>query len=248
MIAETRRDDVTVTNSGCQTGDTVPVAQPGRSPEEIHHLVGNLQVWCGDGPASRRPIPVTCWLHGAAWNTPGTPEEIHRPRDRHLSGASRGVGIRLVRERAGPAATAARIRDVLRGWIQLLADRSQPLEILDQALADAFAALSQPDGGLGTHIGASVREPGQGQLGEPVSEAQRGKVAELHELHAADRPGVRPGHDIPHRAASPPGLESQVDDMGPVPGQVVADVQQAAWLDIQAGLLSHLPHQRGSQG
>jgi UTP-glucose-1-phosphate uridylyltransferase len=248
MIAETRRDDVTVTNSGYQVGDTVSVAQPGRSPWEIHHPVGNLQVWCGDGPAARRPIPVTRWLHGAAWNTPGTPEEIHRPRDRHLSGASRGVGIRLVRERAGPAATAARICDVLRGWIQLLADRSQPLEILDQALAEGLAALSQPDGGLGTHIGASVREPRHGQFDEPVSEAQGGKVAELHELHAADRRCIRPGRDISHRAASPPGLESQVNDMGPVPRQVVADVQQPARLDIQAGLLPHFPHQRGSQG
>jgi hypothetical protein len=134
------------------------------------------------------------------------------------------------------------------GWIQLLADRSQPLEILDRALADALAALSQPDGGLGTHIGPGVREPGRGQLGEPATEAQRGKVAELHELHAADRPCIRPGRDIPHHAVSPPGLESQVDDMGPVPGQVVADVQQAARLDIQAGLLPHLPHQRGGQG
>lgn len=33
------------------------------------------------GPAAR-------WLHGAAWNTPGTPEEIHRPRWRHLAGSS----------------------------------------------------------------------------------------------------------------------------------------------------------------
>jgi hypothetical protein len=42
-----------------------------------------------------------------------------------------------------PAVTAAPICDVLRSWIQLLADRSQPSEILDQALADALAALSQ---------------------------------------------------------------------------------------------------------
>jgi hypothetical protein len=32
MIAETRHDNVTVTNSGYQVGDTVAVTQPGRSP------------------------------------------------------------------------------------------------------------------------------------------------------------------------------------------------------------------------
>ena len=50
MIAETGRDDVTVTNHGYQAGDTVPATEPGRGPDEIHHLAGNLQVWCGDGP------------------------------------------------------------------------------------------------------------------------------------------------------------------------------------------------------
>lgn len=162
MIAETRRGGVTVTNCGYHVGDTVPVAQPGRGPGDVHHLVGNLQVWCGDGPAGRPECPVTRWLHGAAWNTPGTPEEVHRPRDRHLSGASRGVGIRLVRDRVRPAATAAQISDVLRGWVQFLADRRQPLHVLDQALIDALAALSQSDGGLGSHVGASAREPGLG--------------------------------------------------------------------------------------
>ena len=105
---------------------------------------------------------MTRWLHGAAWNTPSTPEEVHRPRDRHLSGASRGVGIRLVRGHTESAAAAAQISDVLRGWVELLAGRSQPLRVVDQVLTGALAALSQPDGGLGSHIGASTREPGLG--------------------------------------------------------------------------------------
>jgi hypothetical protein len=44
-----------VTNHGYQDGDTVPSAEPGRGPGEIHHLVGNLQVWCCDGPAAGHP-------------------------------------------------------------------------------------------------------------------------------------------------------------------------------------------------
>jgi hypothetical protein len=101
MIAEASQDGLAVTNHGYQDGDTVPSAEPGRGLGEIHHLVGNLQVWCCDGPAAAPSAPSQRWLHGAAWNTPGTLEEIHRPRGRHLSGASRGVGVRLVRDCAG---------------------------------------------------------------------------------------------------------------------------------------------------
>jgi len=106
---------------------------------------------------------VTRWLHGAAWNTPATADEIHRPCDRHLSGASRGVGIRLVRDHAGwPPAEPAHISVILHSWIQVLADRSQPLHMLDGFLNSTLTALSQPDRGLGPHIGASAREPGHG--------------------------------------------------------------------------------------
>jgi hypothetical protein len=36
--------------------------------------------------------------------------------------------------------------------------------------------------------------------------------------------------------------------MRPVPRQVVADIQQAAGLDLQAGFLAHLPHEGCGQG
>ena len=80
MTAETGRDDLTVTNHGYQAGNTVPVTEPGLGPDEIHHLAGNLQVWCGDGPDSPPAVPASRWLHGAAWNTPATMQEIRRPR------------------------------------------------------------------------------------------------------------------------------------------------------------------------
>jgi hypothetical protein len=163
MIAETRRDDLVVTNHGYQVGDTLPVAEPGRGAREVHHLAGNLQVWCADGPPGSPWSPAARWLHGAAWNTPGTPVEVHRPRGRHMSGASRGAGIRLVRDRAGqPAATAARVAAVLNGWVGKLGNRARPLGVLDEALAGELVALSQPDRGLGPHIGAGAGEPGDG--------------------------------------------------------------------------------------
>jgi hypothetical protein len=161
MIAETGRDDLTVTNHGYQAGDTVPVAQPGLGPGEIHHLAGNLQVWCCDGPAAAPSVPASRWLHGAAWNTPGTPEEIHRPRSRHLPGASRGIGIRLVRDHAGqPAVSAAEVTAVTGAWVRSLAGRDRPLRDLDEALARALASL-QADRGLRPHVGAGAGEPGR---------------------------------------------------------------------------------------
>lgn len=80
-----------------------------------------------------------------------------------MSGASRGVGIRLVRDRAGqPTATAARVAAVLNGWVGMLCNRVWALSALDEALAGELVALSQPDRGLRPHIGASTREPGDG--------------------------------------------------------------------------------------
>jgi hypothetical protein len=75
-----------------------------------------------------------------------------------MSGASRGVGIRLVRNPAGqqPAATAGQFAAALTGWIRSLAGRDRPLRDLDEALA----ALSQADGGLRPHVGPGTGEPG----------------------------------------------------------------------------------------
>jgi formylglycine-generating enzyme required for sulfatase activity len=163
MVAETSRGGCTITNCSYQSGDTVPVTEPGRHLGEVHHLVGNLQVWCADGPPRRLPGPALRWLHGVAWNTPGAPKEISRQRARHLSGASRGVGIRLVRDDARrPAASVAQISDTLRRWTGLLADRGQSLHILDEALADALTVLSEPDSGLRAHIGTRSGETSHG--------------------------------------------------------------------------------------
>lgn len=145
LLAETARDALTVTNCAYQVGDTVPAAEPGRPADEVHHLAGNLQVWCGDGPDDAQEAPASRWLHGAAWNTPGTPEEIRRPRTRHLAGASRGVGIRLVRDGQHSPVSAGELAGLLTGWVRGLSMRDRPLRDLDEALPRALAAL-QADG------------------------------------------------------------------------------------------------------
>ncbi|MEU5148658.1 hypothetical protein AB0G42_15895 [Streptomyces yangpuensis] len=67
-------------------GDTSPVAEPGRGPGRVNHLVGNLQIWCGDGPDQCEEEPLQKYLFGAAWNTSGTKEEIRAVRSIYLSG------------------------------------------------------------------------------------------------------------------------------------------------------------------
>ncbi|MFE3601335.1 hypothetical protein [Streptomyces sp. NPDC059142] len=116
--------DARAYNADYAVGDTCPVAEPGRGPGQIHHMVGNLQNWCGDGPDVSDPgQPRQRYLVGAAWNTPGTPEAIRAPRSRYLLGSSRGVGIRLVRDSRTTVSSglgAWELAHLLNGWIDAL--------------------------------------------------------------------------------------------------------------------------------
>ncbi|MBT2405548.1 MULTISPECIES: hypothetical protein [unclassified Streptomyces] len=85
-------------NSDYLVGDSCPVVESGLGDREIHHMVGNVQIWCGDGPDQPGSQPVQRYLLGAAWNTPGTREAVTAIRSRYLLGSSRGVGVRLVRD------------------------------------------------------------------------------------------------------------------------------------------------------
>lgn len=124
-------------------GDAAPVSETGSGPNTVHHRVGNLQVWCADGPQGEPSwAPVTRYLHGAAWNTPGTREEVRRLRSRHLLGASRGVGVRLVRDRASGAGRPLEdIADRLRTWVTGLGGHDR-LSDPDRKL---ISVLSQTD-------------------------------------------------------------------------------------------------------
>jgi formylglycine-generating enzyme required for sulfatase activity len=146
------------TNTSYAAGDTVAVTEPGRGADEAHHLIGNVQVWCCDGPPTEGDQPVRRWLHGAAWNTPASRDEVDRLRSRHLLGSSRGVGIRLTQSRGQPPGlTVAELAARLRSWTRALADRERSLPDLDQAVVSALR-LSQPDGGLGALVGPSAGE------------------------------------------------------------------------------------------
>lgn len=141
-------------NIGYQVGDVVGVIEPGREAGDLHHPVGNVMLWCADGPGRDELAggPAARWLTGAAWNTPGTAEQVRRAQPRHLTGASRGVGIRLVLPENPAPVTPREIASILRAWMTSLDDRGAPLADLDERL---IAAL-QPDVGLGAHVGASA--------------------------------------------------------------------------------------------
>jgi hypothetical protein len=247
LIEETRLEGAAAANASYQFGDVTPVTEPGQPANEIHHLVGNVQVWCCDGPspADLHDGPAARWLHGAAWNTPSTREEIHRARHRHLTGCSRGVGIRLVRDDASAKVPAAELAALLTGWLTSLGCRTRSLAALDQVLIEALG--SQADVGLGSHVGAGAGESGHGQLPEFLGEAQARQVGELHEVHALDRPRVSALGDIPDSPAGALGLKGDMHDVDAA-RQVVADVQQPAHGHLDPGLLAHLPDERGTEG
>lgn len=132
-------------NCAYAVGDTSPVAEPGRGSGQVHHLVGNLQIWCDDGPDSTDAEPIRKYLFGAAWNTPGTKQEIAAVRSRYLLGSSRGVGVRLVREPDTPACTALGVWEIahrLNRWVEELDGPTRPLGELDRRLVTALTSGS----------------------------------------------------------------------------------------------------------
>jgi hypothetical protein len=247
LIEETRHEGAAAANADYQFGDVTPVTEPGQPADEIHHLVGNVQVWCCDGPsaAELHDGPAARWLHGAAWNTPSSREEIHRARHRHLTGCSRGVGIRLVRDHASAKVPATELAALLAGWLTSLGCRTRSLAALDQVLIESLN--SETDVGLGSHVGAGAGESGHSQLPELLAETQARQVSELHEFHAPNRPRINTLSDIPDAPAGALGLECDMHDVDAT-GQIVTDVQQPTDCHLDAGLLAHLPDQRGTEG
>jgi hypothetical protein len=237
----------TTGNADYRAGDATPVTEPGAHRTKIHHLLGNLQTWCCDGPHVRTGGPAARWLHGIAWNTPATQQAAQQPRCRHILGCSRGIGIRLVRDGGQLAVSTSELACRLTAWVGRLADRSRPLAEIDEELIRALDA-SQADSGLGSHVAAGSGEARHGQVTEPLAEPQRWQVRELDELHAPDRTGIKTSGHLADHPAGAAGLEGEVNHVGAVTRQVITDIQQPARLDVQAGFLPHLPHQRSGQG
>jgi hypothetical protein len=134
--------DLDGVNADYRIGDVAPVVVEGLDPDAVHHPVGNLQVWCADGPPVAELVggPMTRFLHGVAWNTPAAPQELRRVKARHLTGTSRGVGVRLVRDqqRGGPAVSAATLAKSIHQGFLSLTQRERPLSELEDAFVKAL--------------------------------------------------------------------------------------------------------------
>ncbi|MEU0302889.1 sulfotransferase [Streptomyces sp. NPDC006175] len=132
-------------NSDYAIGDASCVVEPGLGAGQVHHLVGNLQIWCSDGPAQDADLPEQRFLFGAAWNTPGTRAAVTAERSRYLLGSSRGVGIRLVRDHDTTQATglgAWELAHRLNDWIDDLGGPARSLGELDHRLVTALTATA----------------------------------------------------------------------------------------------------------
>ncbi|WP_369185817.1 hypothetical protein [Streptomyces sp. Y1] len=128
-------------NCGYAFGDTTPVSEPDRGAGQIHHLLGNVQIWCSDGPTTASDTPLLRHLVGAAWNTPGDARTVNERRARFLLGASRGVGVRLVRDpqdQAGGELGAWEIAQRITGWVGALEEPGRTPGELDRMLVDAL--------------------------------------------------------------------------------------------------------------
>lgn len=130
-------------NYDYRIGDTCHVAESGLMAGEIHHAVGNVQVWCNDGPDLDDRRPLQRYLTGAAWNTPGDRGAVEAVRSRYLLGSSRGVGIRLVRDAAtggGQALGAWELAKRINRWIEdVNGGPAMPPGQQDRRLLDALA-------------------------------------------------------------------------------------------------------------
>jgi len=72
------------------------------------------------------------WLQAVAgWRTGGS-------RHRHLTGCSRGVGIRLVRDHANAKVPLAELAARMASWITSLGCRALSVIALDQGLIEAL--------------------------------------------------------------------------------------------------------------
>jgi formylglycine-generating enzyme required for sulfatase activity len=123
-------------NADYRVGDATAVAEQRiGANDSIYHLLGNVAIWCQDGPAESEQSggPMKKYFYGIAWNTPSTIEEARAVKSRHITGSSRGIGIRLVRDSAKnyTPESPADIAQSINVSFEALADRTQPLAKLE---------------------------------------------------------------------------------------------------------------------
>lgn len=136
-LAQNAEVDFDTINAGHRFDDVYPIDSRNYKQGEIHDIIGNLAVWCSDGPKQlpNDPQSSTRYIYGTAWNRPATPREVTKDQSRPLTGNSRAVGIRLVKDSATRAIPFAELADKLQKISPLLQEKkNRPLRERDEAI------------------------------------------------------------------------------------------------------------------
>lgn len=123
--------DLNKINAGHAHHDASPIGAMSPNRMGIYDLIGNIASWCRDGNPHDEISAASRYMFGTSWNRDATIEELQRIKSRPVSGCSRSVGIRLVRDEA-KALSAEEIAVRLEGWFDLLS------ESLDQSRVDRY--------------------------------------------------------------------------------------------------------------
>lgn len=90
--------DLCSVNSDYRVGDVVAASNKGTPA--IQHLIGNLAVWCSDGPRNNiiDKIIQARFFSGIAWNRVANLHTLTENKSRPAIGSSRSIGIRLIED------------------------------------------------------------------------------------------------------------------------------------------------------
>jgi hypothetical protein len=130
-------------NAGHVHDDVQPVSLERYVHGAICDVVGNLSVWCSDGPDQKEgdPQSVTKYIYGTAWNRPATTQEMTKGNSRPIVGNSRSVGIRLVQDASTQPMSFEKLVAQIQKIPNILKEHTdKSLRFKDQAIIDLLQA------------------------------------------------------------------------------------------------------------
>lgn len=135
LMKDKIHSDLSTINADQRHDDVTPAGKYDADSAGIYDAVGNLSIWCSDGFADSEAHPTQRYIVGTAWNKRGDAEQITGVRARPITGCSRSVGIRIIRDDTRKL-SAGEIADRLEGWFTLLSkpikNQAKELFIIDQ--------------------------------------------------------------------------------------------------------------------
>lgn len=91
----------------------------------MYDSIGNLAIWCIDGFNEINELGEVKFMYGTAWNKNGDMSEVTIIKARPITGSSRGVGVRLVKDAAPKQTLSAKdLAARFDGWFTLLSRTS----------------------------------------------------------------------------------------------------------------------------